>query len=153
MKENLKSISIYKYNDKLILVPEKKYKSGLTGSQLTFTVIDLNIPVDEIWNLIIENLHFFKQLDTEFDRNSDEHKYFNQKLRKSVKARSYTEFWENSAFGRIIQKDEKLYLSVLNRAKTFKGYQGFYLEPEEYGLNDKSIIDRMLKKFNEVLRK
>jgi hypothetical protein len=153
MADKFKTLFVYQYNDKLILAPGKRYLSGVTVPQSRFAVVDLNLPTEEMWNLIIENLDFFEQLETEYDKNAEDHKNFNQNLRKAAKARSYREFLENSAFGQIMQKDEKVYLAVFNRAKTFKGYQGYYLEPEEYGLHDQSVVNRLREVFLEYILK
>ncbi len=146
----MKSVSIYKYKQKIVLVPEKRFKSGFIVSQVKFEVIDLSRTREEIWNGISRCFDLFEEVEYEYDRDSKKSKNFNQELKKSVKAKSHKEFWQNSAYAKIVKKEKTFILYVSNRAKDFKGYEGYYLHPKEYAPNDKSILENMLKALNEA---
>jgi len=100
----------------------------------------------ELWQLIEQGLNEFKILDTEYDRNSASSKNFNKDLSKSVGAKSHKQFWENSQSMVVTVKDDSYFLETINRAVNYKGYQGYFLPPEQFDKNSTlSIANRILK--------
>jgi len=57
-------------------------------------------------------------------------------LSRSVGMPSYKKFWENSQFMELAIRDDNLIIGAMNRATDFKGYQGYFIPPEEYSLQD-----------------
>lgn len=144
----MKSISIYSYMDRFVIVPNQKTKSGFTFSSKEFIVSNENIDKIELWQLISEGLNQFKLLETEYDRNSASSKNFNKDLTKSVGAKSYTKFWQNSQFMSLAEKGDFIIIHALQRALNHKSWQGSFLPSEEFNKNEgETIAERILNIF------
>lgn len=144
----MKSISIYSYIDRFVIVPNQKSKSGFTFSSNEFIVSDENIDNIELWQLILEGLNQFKLLEIEYDRNAASSKNFNKDLTKSVGAKSYTKFWQNSQFMLLVEKDDLIIIHASQRASNHKSWQGSFLPAEEFNKNEgETIAERILEIF------
>lgn len=145
MKAN-RSLSIYNYLDKYVIVPHYKYKSGMVFSSKIFIVSEDNINEIELWDLIKKGLSKYERLTHEYDGNNPSSKNFNAELSKSAGASSYKKFWQNSQFMNFIEKDDKLVFSAVNREPK-RGYQGSFKREEWDKDSGLEISKRILEVF------
>lgn len=151
----MKSISIYSYLNRFVIVPNQKSKSGFTFSSNEFIVSENNVGKEEFWQLILQGLDQFKVFESEYDRNSAASKNFNKDLTRAVGAKSYTKFWKNSQFMSLAEKSDTIIIHASQRAKNHKSYQGSFLPLEEFDKNEEEIIAKRIleifKMMNEQL--
>lgn len=134
--------------DRFVIVPNQKAKSGFTFSSNEFIVSNENIDKIELWQLISEGLNQFKLLETKYDRNSVSSRNFNKDLTKSVGAKSYTKFWQNSQFMSLAEKGDFIIIHASQRALNHKSWQGSFLPSEEFNKNEgENIAERILDIF------
>jgi len=147
----MRSISIYSFKERFIVVPNQKSIEGLTFSQNKFLVSDENIDSPQMKKIIQNGLNEFKILETKYDRNSAASKNFNKDLSKSVGAKSYTEFWKNSQLMLLAEKNEKIIIHASKRALNHKSYQGSFLPPEEFKSSmTEAIAIRIIEIFEQM---